>query len=76
MLLQTIFEGRISFVIAHRLSTIRTADRICVIEKGQILESGSHEELLELQGHYQALYTRQFTEQKEARAFAGVELSD
>ncbi|MFT5906653.1 MAG: ATP-binding cassette subfamily B protein [Cryomorphaceae bacterium] len=71
--LQTIFEGRISFVIAHRLSTIRTADRICVIEKGQILESGSHEELLDLEGHYQALYTRQFTEQKEAEAYAGAE---
>ncbi|MGJ8654960.1 MAG: ABC transporter ATP-binding protein [Akkermansiaceae bacterium] len=69
--LQTIFEGRISFVIAHRLSTIRTADRICVIEKGEILESGSHEELLDLKGHYQALYTRQFTEQKEAQLFSG-----
>ena len=70
--LQTIFEGRISFVIAHRLSTIRTADRICVIEKGQILESGTHEELLTLQGHYHALYTHQFTQQQEARLFAEV----
>lgn len=68
--LQTIFEGRISFVIAHRLSTIRTADRICVIEKGQILESGIHEQLLALKGHYHTLYTRQFTQQQEDRLFA------
>lgn len=68
--LQTIFEGRISFVIAHRLSTIRTADRICVIEKGQILESGTHEQLLALKGHYHTLYTRQFTQQQEDRLFA------
>ena len=64
--LQTIFEGRISFVIAHRLSTIRTADRICVIEKGKILESGNHEELLARKGHYYALYTRQFAHQEGA----------
>ncbi|MDP0490374.1 MAG: ABC transporter ATP-binding protein [Verrucomicrobiota bacterium JB023] len=58
--LETIFEGRMSFVIAHRLSTIRTADRILVIQKGQILESGTHEELLAKEGHYHTLYTRQF----------------
>jgi len=71
--LKTILESRISFVIAHRLSTIRTADRICVIEKGQILESGSHQELLDLQGDYYALYTRQFTQQQEDQLFAKVE---
>jgi ATP-binding cassette subfamily B protein len=58
--LQAIFQGRISFVIAHRLSTIRTADRILVIEKGRILESGTHQQLMALKGHYHALYTRQF----------------
>nr|WP_240772798.1 ABC transporter ATP-binding protein [Phragmitibacter flavus] len=58
--LQAIFRGRISFVIAHRLSTIRTADRILVIEKGRILESGTHQALMAAQGHYYALYTRQF----------------
>jgi len=63
--LQTIFQGRISFVIAHRLSTIRTANRICVIEDGQILEIGTHEELLALQGHYHALYTHQFNKDQE-----------
>ena len=57
--LQSIFRGRISFVIAHRLSTIREADRILVIEKGEIVESGAHRELLEKRGHYHRLYTRQ-----------------
>lgn len=58
--LTAIFEGRISFVIAHRLSTIRTADRIIVIEKGEILESGTHAELLARKDHYYSLYTQQF----------------
>ncbi|RYD38082.1 MAG: ABC transporter ATP-binding protein [Verrucomicrobiaceae bacterium] len=62
--LETIFQGRISFVIAHRLSTIRGADRILVIEKGKILESGSHRELMMLEGHYHALYTRQLLQEK------------
>lgn len=64
--LRAIFQGRISFVIAHRLSTIRTADRILVIEKGKILESGSHESLIAAKGHYHALYTHQFREEREA----------
>lgn len=63
--LKAMFHGRISFVIAHRLSTIRTADRILVIEKGSILESGSHDELLSAKGHYHALHTRQFQQQRE-----------
>ena len=67
--LKAIFHGRISFVIAHRLSTIRTADRILVIEKGRIIESGTHDELLAAQGHYQALYTHQFQQEREARLF-------
>lgn len=64
--LKTMFAGRISFVIAHRLSTIRAATRILVIEKGRITESGTHEELLELGGHYHSLYTRQFRSETEA----------
>jgi len=63
--LSEIFEGRISFVIAHRLSTIREADRILVIEKGKILESGAHEELLAKKGHYFELYTRQLHQSLE-----------
>ena len=57
--LQSIFAGRISFVIAHRLSTIRKADRILLIDKGRIIENGTHEELLKLQGQYHGLYTQQ-----------------
>lgn len=53
-------HGRTSFVIAHRLSTIRDADLILVMDKGDIVESGTHEELLEKGGLYQELYTSQF----------------
>ncbi len=67
--LKAMFHGRISFVIAHRLSTIRTADRILVIEKGRIIESGTHGELLAAKGHYQALYTHQFQQEQEASLF-------
>ena len=70
--LKAIFHGRISFVIAHRLSTIRTADRILVIEKGSIIESGTHGELIAAGGHYQALYTHQFQQEREARLFETV----
>jgi len=52
--------GRTSFVIAHRISTIVGSDIICVIENGEIVESGSHEELLNLGGRYAALYSGQF----------------
>jgi ATP-binding cassette subfamily B multidrug efflux pump len=53
-------SDRTSFVIAHRLSTIRDADLILVMESGQIVEQGTHEELLEAQGAYFALYNAQF----------------
>ena len=52
-------RGRATLVIAHRLSTIRNANVIVVLEKGQIVESGSHEELFQKQGRYYDLYTRQ-----------------
>ncbi|MDO5852587.1 MAG: ABC transporter ATP-binding protein [Thermoplasmata archaeon] len=54
--------GRTSFVIAHRLSTVRHADRILVMVGGEIVESGTHEELLELGGYYRMLHDAQFEE--------------
>ncbi len=53
-------KGRTVFVIAHRLSTIRKADQILVLEEGQIVERGSHTELLESDGRYKVLYDRQY----------------
>ena len=55
-----VMEGRTSFVIAHRLSTIRAADKILVMDAGQIVEQGTHEELLAEQGYYYRLYHAQF----------------
>jgi ATP-binding cassette subfamily B protein len=63
--METLMEGRTSFIIAHRLSTIRKADRIMVIEDGRIAESGTHAELLHRRGHYYNLYTRQFRHELE-----------
>lgn len=56
-------EGRTSIVIAHRLSTIRGADQILVVDEGQVVESGTHESLLALGGHYAELYRTQFADQ-------------
>ncbi|MNV72104.1 putative ABC transporter ATP-binding protein [compost metagenome] len=55
-----LMEGRTSFVIAHRLSTIKNADVILVLKDGDILESGSHAELLAQNGFYAELYNSQF----------------
>jgi ATP-binding cassette subfamily B protein len=55
-----LMEGRTSFIIAHRLSTIRNADLILVMDEGNIVETGSHEELLERGGFYARLYNSQF----------------
>jgi ATP-binding cassette subfamily B multidrug efflux pump len=57
-----LMKGRTSFVIAHRLSTIRDADTILVMNRGQIVEQGTHEELLARRGFYADLYNSQFTE--------------
>jgi ATP-binding cassette subfamily B protein len=61
--MEVMMKGRTSFIIAHRLSTIRRANRILVIEHGQISESGTHTELLRQGGHYHHLYTQQFREE-------------
>ena len=55
-----LMEGRTSFVIAHRLSTIRDADQVVVIDHGEIVERGSHQELLDRRGFYHHLYVSQF----------------
>ena len=54
--------GRTSFVIAHRLSTIKNADTILVLRDGDVVEKGTHEELLESGGFYAQLYQSQFEE--------------
>ena len=59
-----VMEGRTSFVIAHRLSTIRSADLILVINDGDIVEQGTHEELMEKQGYYEKLYNSQFADKE------------
>ena len=61
--IQTTLSGRTSFIIAHRLSTIRSADRILVIHNGEILEEGSHVELMKKRGEYYRLYTNQFQDE-------------
>ncbi len=58
--LARMLKGRTAIVIAHRLSTVRNADRVFVIDHGEIVEQGSHDELLALSGLYAALYERQF----------------
>ena len=63
--LMRLMDGRTSFVIAHRLSTIRDADCVMVINEGEIIERGTHEELLAKQGFYHHLYVSQFKDQAD-----------
>ncbi len=64
--LSTLLKGRTSFVIAHRLSTIRDADRVVVLERGEIAEMGNHQQLLDHGGIYARLYRMAYREQEEA----------
>ena len=64
--LENLMEGRTSFVIAHRLSTILNSDVILVMKDGQIVEQGTHDKLIELQGSYLQLYETQFKKTSEA----------
>jgi ATP-binding cassette subfamily B protein len=59
--IDTLIQGRTSIIIAHRLSTIRKANKIIVLDKGRLIESGTHEELLKLGGHYSRLFEMQFS---------------
>jgi ABC-type multidrug transport system fused ATPase/permease subunit len=64
--LSNLTRGRTTVVIAHRLSTVRRADLIVVMERGQIIETGRHAELLARDGSYRRLYELQFAEEEEA----------
>ena len=66
--LEQLLKGRTSFVIAHRLNTIVNSDKIVVLDRGQVLEEGSHEELLSRQGRYHQLYTMQWAVESDPRA--------
>ena len=68
--IEHLMKGRTSFVIAHRLSTIRQADVILVVKDGEIVERGTHLELMEKKGYYYNLYTRQYQEESVENAFA------
>lgn len=58
--LNNLRKGRTTFVIAHRLSTIRSADQILVVEAGEIVERGTHEQLIAMDGRYKQLYDKQY----------------
>jgi len=72
--LEKLLKGRTSFVIAHRLSTIRNADRIMIVDDNRIIESGTHQELMEKQGFYYNLYMSQyrFLEDEECLSSEGI----
>ena len=62
--LKTALTGRTSLVIAHRLSTVREADQILVIDRGEVVERGTHDQLLQASGVYADLYKTQFATQE------------
>jgi len=63
--LRSLRRGRTTFVIAHRLSTIESADQILVLEEGQIVERGSHRELIAMNGRYRQLYDKQYGAERD-----------
>jgi subfamily B ATP-binding cassette protein MsbA len=65
--IENLAQNRTTLVIAHRLSTIEKADQIVVLNKGEIVEIGNHQELLEKDGYYAKLYSMQFTAQQESK---------
>ncbi|MDK8181092.1 ABC transporter ATP-binding protein [Paenibacillus sp. UMB4589-SE434] len=69
--LEVLKRGRTTFIIAHRLSTIRSADLILVLHRGEIVERGSHEELMAMEGRYFRMYQLQFGAQVENQAQSG-----
>ena len=62
--LAKLLVGRTTLIIAHRLSTVRRADRLIVLDRGRIVEQGSHGELMEMGGLYSRLYQRQFRDDR------------
>jgi len=68
--IHTALSGRTSFIIAHRLSTIRKADRILVLHQGEIIQSGTHKELLAQKGYYRDLYLNQFRDERQQTILA------
>jgi ABC-type multidrug transport system fused ATPase/permease subunit len=73
--LRALRRGRTTFVIAHRLSTIRTANQILVLEAGEIVERGTHHELLALSGRYRQLHDRQYNFELDRFVNPGEELA-
>ena len=74
--LRRLRQGRTTFVIAHRLSTIRSADQILVVESGEILERGTHEELIAIGGRYKQLYDKQYRFEQNLFVNPGEELTE
>jgi ATP-binding cassette subfamily B multidrug efflux pump len=66
--IEKLTEHRTSIIIAHRLATIQMADKILVLDHGQVVEEGTHQELLAKNGFYKRLYEIQFEKQKKAVA--------